>query len=1200
MSAKGQNRMNSLGTGTRIQDRYRLKEEIGHGGMGRVFLAHDEILQRNVAIKVLSNAELGTEGRTRLLQEAQAIAQLNHPNIVTVHDAGEVNEVPYIVMEYVEGKNLHEASIEDRSEIIQLTQKICEALSHAHEHDIIHRDLKPENIIITEDGNLKLMDFGLARSIASRYTMEGTITGTVFYLAPEIALGKEFDGRADLYALGVMLYELCTGELPFPGSDPLTIISQHLHAPVVPPRAKDESIPPLLEQLILKLLSKDPNDRPASAGEVLKLLESPDLLNREAVLAKEHSVLERITQGRLVGREKELESARSLWNKILAGENQLLLVSGEPGIGKTRLLRELITQINISGGLALVGESRFGGSVPYDAITQIVHRGLDYSSAKGIELSEFVLADLLTLVPEFHTTYPDISPNQTLDPESEQRRLMENLAAFIKTLVENTPVLLAVDDAHWADSGTLVMLQHLVRRCKGQRVMILITYREVELDEALPFHETMLALSREASPSRIKLSRLTESQTRDLLATIFAEEITSEFLDGIYRETEGNPFFIEEVCKELVESGDVYFQEGRWIRPDMSELTIPQSIRVAIQARVRRLPDQAQEILRLAALLGREFEFKVLVETIAEDEEAVIFALESAENAQLIHEIPGKHDVTFQFTHALFSSTLVESIRTLRRRKMHKKLADALSKVRPTDYENLALHYGEAGSDEEALLYYTKAGDRASTAFANQEAEEFYLAALDLAEADHEKASLLTRLGIVQDRMGAHDAAIETWRKGIDLFHALGEGDRAADLYARCGRVSWERGDTPGNLTFCQEGVNSIHESTQGPGYARLLAETGRALYFNNKLDQVESFCRKALDMAETYGAIDVQADALITLGLLPNIPAKEAITYYENAIELAESKGYWEQVSRALNNLSMLLSYSLGDIVGARDHLLRAAEIAHSIGAISQEVFYRSLAMTWYLYNGDLMLVESKIPELQELVDIAPDAGYAIFLLRSVEANLLRFKGDLHKALLYYWEIQKNVQSAKDPQAISGTHIMLADILIELEKYEQAIPLLEEAILLGDSGTVYRGIIPRTQLAFIYALQGNFVHAHELLEEASAKHKIQGARAIDKLFLMIGVARVALQEQDWDLAWKVADDTKCLMERYSFNTYRTILLREWSRACLIRNRREDLEQAKEMLQEAISELEVMGALVYLEEAQSLLEEAQSRLSQRS
>ena len=198
MSTKGKIWMNSLGTGTRIQNRYELKGEIGHGGMGKVFLAHDEILQRDVAIKVLSKTEFGTEGRSRLLQEAQAIAQLNHPNIVTVHDAGEVDEIPYIVMEYVEGKNLHEASIKDHGEIMQLTQKVCEALGHAHKHDIIHRDLKPENIIIAKDGSLKLMDFGLARSVASRYTVEGSITGTVFYLAPELALGKEFDGRADL------------------------------------------------------------------------------------------------------------------------------------------------------------------------------------------------------------------------------------------------------------------------------------------------------------------------------------------------------------------------------------------------------------------------------------------------------------------------------------------------------------------------------------------------------------------------------------------------------------------------------------------------------------------------------------------------------------------------------------------------------------------------------------------------------------------------------------------------------------------------------------------------------------------------------------------------------------------------------------------------------------------------------------------
>ena len=192
-----------------------------------------------MAIKVLSAAGLGTEGRERMLREAQSIARLGHPNIVQVHDAGEIDHIPYVVMELVDGRDLHAAPPQALPDIVGVAVQICAALEHAHNHGIVHRDLKPENVIVDADGTAKLVDFGIARSMASRLTGEGQITGSVYYLAPELALGQEFDGRCDLYALGVMLYELSAGTLPFTGSDPLTVISQHVHATPVPPQAKN-------------------------------------------------------------------------------------------------------------------------------------------------------------------------------------------------------------------------------------------------------------------------------------------------------------------------------------------------------------------------------------------------------------------------------------------------------------------------------------------------------------------------------------------------------------------------------------------------------------------------------------------------------------------------------------------------------------------------------------------------------------------------------------------------------------------------------------------------------------------------------------------------------------------------------------------------------------------------------------------------
>ncbi len=266
--------------GVTLQNRYHLDAELGRGGMGVVYRARDTLLDREVAVKVLSTTTLGSEGRARLLREARAAAQLDHPNIVAVYDAGESDGSPFIVMQLVKGRSLHERRPQSINEIVSIAGQVCAALELAHARGIIHRDLKPENILIAADGTVKLMDFGLARSTTSRISTEGVIVGTVFYLAPEQALGQAIDGRADLYALGVVLYELVTGRLPFTADEPLAVITQHLHAPVAPPRDLRADLPPALDALIVQLLSKQPENRPASASEVRRVLEILENLAR--------------------------------------------------------------------------------------------------------------------------------------------------------------------------------------------------------------------------------------------------------------------------------------------------------------------------------------------------------------------------------------------------------------------------------------------------------------------------------------------------------------------------------------------------------------------------------------------------------------------------------------------------------------------------------------------------------------------------------------------------------------------------------------------------------------------------------------------------------------------------------------------------------------------------------------------------------
>jgi len=256
---------------TTLIHRYQITRELGRGGMSTVYLALDTYLEREVAVKMIDHHKFGTEGRALLIHEARATARLSHPNVVMVFDVGELDRTPFIVMEYVPGHTLAEAKPHRLNEIVRLARQVCAALAHAHAKGLIHRDVKPGNVLVSSEGVAKLMDFGLARASNAKVEPEGSFTGTVSYVAPEQAMGEEIDPRADLYALGVMMYELFTGQLPFTGSS-MQIIIKHIQEMPTPPQEISPDLPSALNELILHLLQKNPDDRPDSAESVGHLL----------------------------------------------------------------------------------------------------------------------------------------------------------------------------------------------------------------------------------------------------------------------------------------------------------------------------------------------------------------------------------------------------------------------------------------------------------------------------------------------------------------------------------------------------------------------------------------------------------------------------------------------------------------------------------------------------------------------------------------------------------------------------------------------------------------------------------------------------------------------------------------------------------------------------------------------------------------
>ena len=731
--------------GNVLRDRYRLDSELGRGGMGTVYRATDLELQREVAVKILSASSHTSDGRERLIREARAAAALNHPHIVTIHDVGEAGGLPFLVMELVAGPRLSQAKPTDLSRVVDIAVQICAALEHAHTNSIVHRDLKPDNVLLSgtsHSSTVKLADLGLALpASAERISRVGVIVGTAAYMAPEQALGQPVDGRSDLYALGVLLYELTTGRVPFTGDDPLTVVSQHVHAPVVPPRVLRPDLPRALETVIVRLLAKDPAQRFSSAAETrAALLESLTATDDVAPSdgASAVAILDALSRGRLVGRANELAEARELWQRAREGRGHAVLLSGEPGAGKTRLAREVTIQAAVDGALVFTGGCyEYEATTPYLPFVEAFRRWVreEQNDAKLREILGDAATQIAKLAPDVETRLGPFPERPQLPAHEERLLFFDAVAQVFSNIARRQSLLFYADDLHWADRGTLWLLGHLLRQLRTERVLIVGAYRETELDRAHPLAKSLVDWNRERLITRIVLRRFNTDETGDQLSALLGENVSGEFAVAVHRETEGNPFFVEEVLKALIEQGSVRRQSGRWTRCEMDELLIPQSVKEAIGHRLDRVSQECNELLRLGAILGKVFTFDELSAAAEQTEDVLLDALDEATNAQLIAPISGE---SFSFTHDKIREVLYEELNPIRRRRLHRHVAEGLERIRDKSCcgaEKMAHHYIQAGDLERGLQYAKLAAAEAQRVFAFDEAIAAYGRARDCAEA---------------------------------------------------------------------------------------------------------------------------------------------------------------------------------------------------------------------------------------------------------------------------------------------------------------------------------------------------------------------------------------------------------------------------------------------------------------------------------
>jgi tetratricopeptide (TPR) repeat protein len=788
-----------------VNERYQVKKFLGEGGKKKVYLTHDTLLDRDVAFALIKTEKLDDSTRARVNREARAMGRLgDHPNIVTIHDMGDYEGQPYIVLPVMPGgdiEGLIEKAPEHRLPIeqaVDIAKAVCRGLEFAHGKGIIHRDIKPGNIWLGADGTAKIGDFGLALAVdLSRLTQPGMMVGTVTYMPPEQAMGGKVTAKVDLYSLGAMLYEMVTGRPPFVGDDSIAIIGQHINTPPVSPTWHRADLPPALETLILQLLEKDPEKRPESAAVVLQALEAIEAGKVAKESPKEAPAENPLYRRVFIGREPELKQLQSAFDGAISGQGALMMVTGEPGIGKTALCEQLATYVTLRGGRTLVGHCYEAGSLslPYLAFVEALRSYVLTREVKDLreELGSGA-ADVARIISEIRERLK-IRPRPQKDPEEERYRLLQGVSEFLSNAANVQPMLVVLEDLHDADKGTLEMLNYVSRNLAGTRLLIVSTYRDIEVDRSHPLSAALAELRRVSTYGRVQLRGLNADEVRRMLEGITRGSVPWGLAQAVHRQTEGNPLFVQEVIRYLAEDGLIARKEGQWrpTRDTPLEMSIPEGLRDVIGKRLSLLSPDCNQLLAVASVIGREFALETLRAVAGKNEDAFVNALKEAVRLSVLEERSQRGVVRYRFTHAFFRQTLYEEMVAPQRLKLHQQVARALetlyAKRLKEHAAELAEHFSHSTDPADlakAVSYAELAAKRATDVYAYGEAVRLLEQGLKVQEVldPEDKAKqcdLLLALGDALLLAGENQRVVDTEApQAFSLAEAITDNKRAS------------------------------------------------------------------------------------------------------------------------------------------------------------------------------------------------------------------------------------------------------------------------------------------------------------------------------------------------------------------------------------------------------------------------------------
>jgi DNA-binding CsgD family transcriptional regulator len=805
----------------------------------------------------------------------------------------------------------------------------------------------------------------------------------------------------------------------------------------------------------------------------------------------------------LIGRTAELTALHLLIDRAKSGEGLVVLLSGEAGIGKSRLVAEAKTYATAQGFVLLQGQCfPTDRSCPYAPLLDLLRSHPVTSSRELVDTEMGSLASALSpLLPDLLPLPSDLPSLPPLDPEQEKRRLFAALTHLFLRQATKQPALLIVEDLHWSDDISLEFLHYLARCCAASPLLVLLTYRSDELHPSLSHF--LAHLDRERLAQEFSLTPLTRSDMSAMLHAIFDLHrsvfmvppfVESKLLDAMHTLTEGNPFIIEELLKSLIESGDIFYEQGRWERKPLSELRIPRSVQDAVQQRTDHLSEGARQVLNLAAVAGRHFDFALLQALTQQDEAHLLRLIKELIAAQLVVEESAEQ---FAFRHALTQQAVYAELLGRERKALHRTIAETFERLYASTLEahlaDLASHFSEAGVWEKALECGQRAGEQARALYAPQAAIAHFTLVLNAARqlSLTPPASLYRARGLAYETLGEFERARADQETTLHLAHLAGELHGQWQALIDLGFL-WASRDYAETGVYYQQALALARTMDDPATLAHSLNRLGN-WYLN--VEQPHEALRCHQEALATFKALNDRRGTASTLDLL-------GMASYLSG-NLMQSSVYYEQ--------AIILFRELDEREGLISSLVT---LMHCCGNYQTETLVPA-ATRWAeaRQHGELALKTAR--------EIGQRSGEA-YALRAI-GQCLGPRGEYARALEVAQDGLRVAEEIGHRQWMAAGHWVLGALYLDLLVLPTAQQHLEQAVALAqESGSLFWIRTTAGFLAMTYILQHDLAQAESLL--TTALDPDTPSQTLGQRLVWYARAELALAHNDPPLALHITD----------------------------------------------------------------------------